>query len=297
MFTHWGSRKREREDDDTATTPGFGEHRSVSFPSRPLMLCNSSNNQAQKRHISALPHRTSPTVARNLSPTFSWGDHYTSQPALSTITPAVSHSEDAAVSAEPRSFFSSYTSPIPAMITHGGSHSVQMPNAAMYSDDFEMLDAAHPSPVRVKNDSAPGISSRIPTPIHSSFAPFIRTDKASINGPLDSADDEALIERFRRGRGLPSPISEDETSPSVIVAGFSDMQMDVESSSQPVPVMETPTKKGHTRSKHSLRAWTGNGSELPGGGGQKRSFSLGYRADCEKCRMKVPGHFSHIITY
>jgi hypothetical protein len=72
------------------------------------------------------------------------------------------------------------------------------------------------------------------------------------------------------------------------------MQMEVENS--PQPDKETPTKKGHTRSKHSLRNWTGFGGEV-GGAGMKRSFSMGYRADCEKCRMKVPGHFSHIITY
>lgn len=28
---------------------------------------------------------------------------------------------------------------------------------------------------------------------------------------------------------------------------------------------------------------------------RKMGFSMGYRADCEKCRLKVPGHYSHII--
>ena len=59
--------------------------------------------------------------------------------------------------------------------------------------------------------------------------------------------------------------------------------MDVESAATPSP------KKGHTRSKHTLNSWT------PPHPGMKRSFSIGYRADCEKCRMKVPGHFNHII--
>lgn len=30
-------------------------------------------------------------------------------------------------------------------------------------------------------------------------------------------------------------------------------------------------------------------------GSKKISFSMGYRADCDKCRRKVPGHYSHII--
>ena len=29
--------------------------------------------------------------------------------------------------------------------------------------------------------------------------------------------------------------------------------------------------------------------------GAKVSFSMGYRADCEKCRTRVPGHYSHVI--
>jgi hypothetical protein len=60
--------------------------------------------------------------------------------------------------------------------------------------------------------------------------------------------------------------------------------MEVESSAG------TPSpKKGHTRSKHTVNSWT---ALQPG---MTRSFSIGYRADCERCRNKVPGHFNHII--
>jgi len=105
------------------------------------------------------------------------------------------------------------------------------------------------------------------------------------------------VDRMRRGRRLPSPISESGTSQSVIVESFGDMQMEVETPNQQEQGKETP-KKGHSRSKHSLRNWSGFGGELNGNaGGMKKSFSMGYRNDCEKCRMKVPGHFSHIITY
>ncbi|KAK3903980.1 hypothetical protein C8A05DRAFT_32276 [Staphylotrichum tortipilum] len=69
--------------------------------------------------------------------------------------------------------------------------------------------------------------------------------------------------------------------------GTPGLEMDVESSAggggTPSP------KKGHTRSKHTLNSWTGLQP------GMTRSFSIGYRADCEKCRMKMPGHFNHII--
>jgi hypothetical protein len=53
--------------------------------------------------------------------------------------------------------------------------------------------------------------------------------------------------------------------------------------------VESPPRRGHTRSKHTLNSWT---AMQPG---MTRTFSIGYRADCEKCRMKQPGHFNHII--
>ncbi|KAK2626816.1 hypothetical protein QTJ16_003991 [Diplocarpon rosae] len=291
MFSQWGSRKRDRDEDEETIIPGFSEHRS-------------------KRHISALPHHPSPKITRKVSPFSGLGANCISDPSPPIITPADSDSEEAATTAssEPSSSFPSCLSAVttfahsssPSLFvdnlkTQQRSQSTQFSDAAMYSDDFEMTDASRVSPGPFQNDSSPCLSGRIPTPIHSSFAPFIRAEKAPVLNRLGSADDEALVDRFRRGRRLPSPISEGETSPSVIVAGIEDMLMDVESPHHD-PDTETPTKKGHTRSKHSLRSWTGSGSELAGTG-MKRSFSMGYRADCEKCRMKVPGHFSHIITY
>lgn len=291
------SRKRDREDDEETIASGFGEHRT-------------------KRHITALPHRQSPKLARHASPFFNCNTNYTSQPLPPTITPVDSDNEDAAAAAEPRSFFSPYSSsPTTATLTQSGSpspfldvdssqhtlgssQSTQMSDAPSYSDDFEMTDSFHLSPGPFHNDPSSSISGRIPTPIHSSFAPFIRSEKATIHHDSDFADDEAMVDRFRRGRRLPSPISEGEMSPSIIIDGVNGMQMDAENQHTELD-KETPTKRGHQRSKHSLRQWTGFGHDMTGNGGGtvKRSFSMGYRADCEKCRMKVPGHFSHIITY
>jgi hypothetical protein len=169
-----------------------------------------------------------------------------------------------------------------------------MSDTPIYSDDFEMADSNLLSPGLFHNDTSTSISGRIPTPIHSSFAPHIRAEKSFRYSDPDFADDEAMVDRFRRGRNLPSPISEGETSPSIITDGLSDMQMEAMEDIE----RDTPTRKGHSRSKHSLRNWAGFGGELNGNGaGMKRTFTMGYRADCEKCQNKVPGHFSHIITY
>lgn len=181
-----------------------------------------------------------------------------------------------------------------------------MSEGPTYSDDFDMTDSGmHLAPGSFQSDPSVTLANRIPTPIHGSFSAHLRPDKPPFHSTLSEPNltDEAFIDRFRRGRRLPSPISEGEMSPSVIVNGINDMQMEVEPSF-PSPKFEkeipVPHKKGHTRSKHSLRNWNGSTGDLVGnsdGVGTKKSFSMGYRADCEKCRNKVPGHFSHIITY
>lgn len=295
------SRKRGRDEDEDVVALGFGEHRTVGRLLRCLLQAYTDSKQ--KRHIASLPHRQSPKLARHSSPLFNYSTNYTSQPLPPTITPADSDCEDVTAT-EPRSFFSPYSSPLTtATLTQSGSpspfldsvaqmnsQSSQLSDAPSYSDDFEMTDSIHLSPGPFHSDPSPSITGRIPTPIHSSFAPFVRADKVMAQHDNDFADDEAMVDRFRRARRLPSPISEGEMSPSIIIEGVHGMQMDVESLPQ-----ETPTKKGHQRSKHSLRQWSGFGyGTSNSAGGNKKSLTMGYRADCEKCRLQVPGHFVHI---
>lgn len=70
--------------------------------------------------------------------------------------------------------------------------------------------------------------------------------------------------------------------PSSVVGANSQLSAD------PRPPSPLQGRRGHTRSKHTVNTWTCQP-------GMKRSFSIGYRADCEKCRLRVPGHFNHII--
>lgn len=279
----------------------------------------------------------------------------TTYPAPPTITPADSDSEDVPDNAEPRSVFSPWSSSVAGTPVQQSylSSQVSMSDVSMFSDDSDMAmsaaaDTMHLSPGPFQSDSATTLSARIPTPIHSSFGPFIRpgTGKAPafrIEGLFTSDEQDSMMRRRRR---LPSPISEGLPSPSVIVEGIEDMQMEVENYhdndmpispltrppgfSQSLSVSQsnasspshsqlhsqdlnsdsdaldqdssmsltTPTKKGYPRTKHSLRNWTGLVPESNRSGtGPKKGFSMGYRSDCEKCRMKVPGHFSHIVTY
>ncbi|KAG6061412.1 hypothetical protein E4U17_001775 [Claviceps sp. LM77 group G4] len=54
------------------------------------------------------------------------------------------------------------------------------------------------------------------------------------------------------------------------------------------PASPFPGRRGHQRSKHVVHSWTWQP-------GMKRTFSMGYRSDCEQCRLKVPGHLNHIV--
>jgi hypothetical protein len=181
----------------------------------------------------------------------------------------------------------------PGIPSLNNAHTSEVFDTALDSDDCEMADPILLSPGCFHDDTSTTISGRVPTPIHSSFAPHVRAERTFRYSDPDFADDEAIVNKFRRGRDLPSPISEGEASPSFITDGLSDMQME----SMEEIERNTPTKRGHSRSKHSLRNWDGFGGQANSyGPGTKKTFSMGYRADCEKCRNKVPGHFSHIIT-
>jgi hypothetical protein len=105
-------------------------------------------------------------------------------------------------------------------------------------------------------------------------------------GPRYDMDDD-------RSRRMPSPISEDEDIPdtptaltqsqlsrlSVSHAGAAD-PMDTEASTT-VALSPQQTPRGGRKRSGAL---TGVGR-----------FSMGYRDDCEKCRLRVPGHYSHFL--
>ncbi|OTA56590.1 hypothetical protein K449DRAFT_157616 [Hypoxylon sp. EC38] len=232
-----------------------------------------------------------------------------------------------------------------------------------FSSEHLQLDPPQPHPVDT------GITGRMPTPIHCTFAAQVRGNNwdpinqtmRSVNQSANATTPEARVGLAQthqfpirhddssvprslggaaewsiiQNRRLPSPISESggedmPASPGMVLdsrlpvtsqlqrpylphmphstnphamaihpniqtippAADSDTgMMDTDSASSPSSAPATPSprgKFGHSRSKHTLNSWT----LQPG---MKKSFSIGYRADCEKCRMKIPGHFNHII--
>ncbi|SPO07510.1 uncharacterized protein DNG_10204 [Cephalotrichum gorgonifer] len=215
------------------------------------------------------------------------------------------------------------------------AHHPEHPHAAVSDDTSMDMDMTHPPdpasglapPVadRVPTPIQPSFMTQVRG---SSWAEAPETEVGRPNGvnnlghqptpPADAiprtmaADVEWSAVRNRR---LPSPISEAEdtqsgTTPDTIDGTFTTnlaarlaSQVSITTPGERLgnptdeapcakhegePTTPSPGRKGHTRSKHTINSWTHDP-------GMKKTFSMGYRTDCEKCRLKVPGHFNHII--
>jgi hypothetical protein len=237
------------------------------------------------------------------------------------LTPGDSDSEDATGTQQKPSFgnWSSSTNPgaafihAPEMVDGYRTHAMDMDMDMDMGDhvqDEAQLSTGHSQPDPMQPG---GITSRMPTPIHCSFSAQIRGNNWS--GAAGNAMQGPPPPPPLQSRRLPSPISESggeelgsprmmtwhdghpgmppraasameisapaRTMGNLSIAGNDNMEVEA-------PSGQTP-RKGHTRSRHTLNSWT----QVPG---MKKSFSIGFRTDCEKCRQKVPGHFNHIIV-
>jgi hypothetical protein len=176
------------------------------------------------------------------------------------------------------------------------------PPESPFGGHFFRPPTLNPSSSLLSDHSSTG---RIPTPIHATF------NRGGMNGlgyptsgSAGSVTSNALpplpglmVRKNRqeqgnnRNRRMPSPISEDDDIPntpttltesqlsrlSVSHADAEEMEMGTESAP---PLVLPPTPRGRKRSG----ALTGT-----------PRFSMGYRDDCEKCRQRVPGHYSHFL--
>lgn len=141
-----------------------------------------------------------------------------------------------------------------------------------------------------------GLSSRIPTPIYGHFQSLdvMDTDANALSRPSVSHTNQPLRPRVLR---LPTAIEEDESMDS-----FEDDQAAAQlrrptSCTSPPSTATDPLRRPMASALiNKLRSWAQgdrSSSTIPSGG--KAVLSMGYRADCQKCVNKVPGHFNHII--
>ncbi|KAL8660135.1 MAG: hypothetical protein Q9202_006791 [Teloschistes flavicans] len=150
----------------------------------------------------------------------------------------------------------------------------------------QSIESTQPSPCTITpkslfyNPQEVNNGGRIPTPIYGHFNPVDRRTETDSSDNDPKTQQEIAHDIFLRRRRLPSPISEDEAMDDP--DGMGDM----------LGRLDMGTKKAPNVPFRTNKMWGGD-STTPSKG--KVTLSMGYRADCEKCKMKVPGHYSHFI--
>jgi hypothetical protein len=174
------------------------------------------------------------------------------------------------------------------------------------------------------HDSASNNTGRIPTPIYPTFhkpsgttggmgglgypsggmAGGMNTGHTYLGVPSNPMHQTTPIPRKHapidadRSRRMPSPISEDEDIPDTptaltqsqlsrlsVTSNAERMDVEIRDGSEefdmePPPGVVTTPSKGRKRSGALSRIGR---------------FAMGYREDCDKCRQRVPGHYSHFL--
>jgi hypothetical protein len=208
-------------------------------------------------------------------------------------------------------------------------------DAAMFSSPESCFSQPR-IPIRRANAFREAPRDRVATPFTHTSRPGSRPlQLRTAMGPRQHVRSRHPQENMSDHLEVPSPIDEDEaqTPPSAAEAAGSQLSMlsvndmDIEPAAELPSITVNPARNnsaspnleameammdsggdaGMTVRKQRQRSGAqSNGSVSPvrlgagdhdmGGTSGKRGFSMGYRADCEKCRMKVPGHYNHFYA-
>ena len=155
-------------------------------------------------------------------------------------------------------------------------------------------------------------NTRIPTPIYGHF----RTTSTSTHPTTFPHPRDSHHNPFHQTRNLPSPITEDDsltsptsTSPSLLrtldtrtstttpcTPSFPSSRSESEINMLTPLSDSTPALKSPWRDQRRGAVDVDQGfGALKIRDDSKIVFSMGFRADCEKCRGRVPGHWSHVL--
>lgn len=261
-----------------------------------------------------LPFRVSPTSKH----TKLFSQRPRCIPIPQTITPDSSDSDISPVSEPNRCFFGS-----PRNQSHKTTTISWQSNYAATTEadtDLDMTDSSS-TPTTLSQPSQPQYQAvlpsralqttavgRIPTPIYNHFPAAVGSD---VHMSIEEDDHAAPFQASRvsernltllRRHRLPSPISEDEdmVSPTSGTGGMLG-RLNVERAA------DSSWAVGHGPDAHSgyeARGWWNRHGFRPDVGAEreresakwgKTVLSMGYRADCDKCRTHLPGHWSHLI--
>ncbi|KAH8432593.1 uncharacterized protein LDX57_010224 [Aspergillus melleus] len=246
-----------------------------------------SNACHERKKLCPLPLRASPNASQK--PSFIETHHIASRTGLSTITPVESSDDDDDNDAGcqecnltdrlPRSTSQSHTLRTGMEIDSGGD---TFPSVWAVTANHNGAIQPSPIPNSLVNQS------------------LTITERHDMNmGERDSLNPayhhEPNPEKVQdpaswQDQRLPSPVSESEDGLLSSMNSVSDVDMACSishtASSPPADRASLWQSSAHLHPRPNPVAKPRN---------KKATLSMGFRADCEKCHQKVPGHYSHII--
>ncbi|KAI9375433.1 hypothetical protein BJX61DRAFT_539859 [Aspergillus egyptiacus] len=287
MFSHSTKRQREQEDPAAYNEDLVREkkkHRPLPLrsPARASQLSN-VQNFSQHSQSALTPAESSEDedvfAARFRS---EWSSMKPSQLALHPSTPILypNPSMDMDISEDQRSPDEDGSSLLPAGLDGHSQHLL----SASHSVIRESLDTGHLATLRVTSQPHTAPATTMGNP-QSSPVPPSELSRGSV---------------WWRSPRLPSPVSENGDAATYANRTFGDTDMvydifppETTTSSNPAA---TEAEAADVRKRlSSLDLPEQGNAEAERKPVRKLGFSMGYRADCEKCRRRVPGHYSHII--
>ncbi|KAL8854486.1 MAG: hypothetical protein Q9221_000757 [Calogaya cf. arnoldii] len=245
----------------------------------------------------ALPFRTSPTAKHTTS--FSQYAQFAQSPRTlpqPLLTPALTPVETSEDEGERKNPFRSPLRERSQQLTRNSTIRIEEPRdfdmemdcsePAQSPQPWQSVESSQPSPCTIApqtlfyNPREVNNGGRIPTPIYGYFSQADKSMDTDVPDDDVPTQQEVAHDLFLRRRRLPTPISEDEAmdAPDGMGGMLGRLEMTPKSAATQIPFKTN-------------KMW-GSGSTSTKG---KMSISMGYRADCEKCRMKVPGHYNHWI--
>ncbi|KAH7375551.1 hypothetical protein B0T11DRAFT_10387 [Plectosphaerella cucumerina] len=324
---HDVSRKRLRDDELENLVCGFGEHRNKRLALPVRTLPNSQNRPSPSPFPSAGTHDAN---AAGSDQDQTMGHQATWPPSPPSDEADMDMAMDLASPPQETQTFQSFTVdhtfPVTVVTEHSHTGRVPTPIQPSFSAQVRgngqwggagynstatqmngVVNMGHVHSGAVQDRAVPrtmqgseawpaDVSRRIPSPIMEGdglsgiASPSMSVDSEHIAGCHDHAceatvDDSmadssvfspSFPNKHPRQPGNYEPYDPDDSLPPLVQT--------TSAPATPVP----GRSPGHIRSRHTLNNWT----LQPG---MKKSFSMGFRADCDKCRAKVPGHFNHII--
>ncbi|KAG5926950.1 hypothetical protein E4U42_002769 [Claviceps africana] len=312
-------RKRFRDNEELAVgTAGFGEHRHKRFQSS-LPLRNSNRTPQQYLSHTIMPLNASPAVAGPRHTIDTWTpstinnyacDADADMNLMDTVQSTLSDHNGSATVSGAQHIRSTGRTPTPIQPSFAAQ--IRGPNAAWAPPPAAtvpngIVNLGHHVTGFCQDKCMPRAMSgshvechmlqnnrRLPSPI-SEFGNSTTNSQTCTSSDMAMDHDKCLDAQAHSAAHClcsasyqPSTHAMEHPNAMIDVETRSNSNLTQSSESDADPLSPSPGRKGHQRSKHTVNSWTWQP-------GMKKSFSIGYRSDCEKCQLKVPGHFNHIV--